>query len=505
MNEFYRILIVDDESSIRNGLLNFINWNENGFTIVGEAANGKEALKKIEELDPQIVITDIVMPILGGVQLSKIIQSNYPDIKIVILSSHSDFEYVKKTFQSGAVDYILKPTLNPLELLTVLKKLAAGFDITHTSLTVENKIENMISQYLSGYIDRIDSSLMDSYFRYSTFCLLTIDLKLYANPASIKTFVQSELIDALADYQPILVITNQNVLYLLFSYSASYEKLFSKIQISLNNLRIIEPTIFFILSKEFSSVNEIKPIYDNLIEEGKNKRFFFKDVALITQEQLFIPKTVQSFDTKKYFIHLVNQNFIEVLENIENHLQKMIDQRVNENELKRFANSVFYDLFSAMEESNFPFENLRQNRMILLTNMNSCVYLEDFSVLFHTFIDELKGKLTAYYAQSDGELITIILQYIKEHAAEKITLNDIALKFHFNYHYLSSYFSSHFNETFPDYLNRIRIEQSVKLLKNSNMSISEVAESSGYSDISYFSKVFKKIIGKTPTQFRREG
>lgn len=504
MNEFYRILIVDDESSIRNGLLNFIDWNESGFNIVGEAANGKEALKKIEELNPQIVITDIVMPILDGVQLSKIIQSNYPNIKIVILSSHSDFEYVKKTFQSGAVDYILKPTLNPTELLNVLKKLAADFDTTHTFLTVENKIENMFSQYLSGYTNRIDSSLMDDYFQDSTFCLLTTDLKLYANPESIKTFIQSELIDALTDYQPILFVTNQNVLCLLFNYSISFEKMFSNIQISLNNIRIIEPTIFFVLSKEFSSVNEIKPIYEELIHESKNKRFFFKDVALITQEQLFIPKTVQSFDTKKYFIHLVNQNFVEVLENIENHLQKMIDQRVNENELKRFANSVFYDLFSAIEESNFPLENLQQKRMLLLTNINSCIYLEDFSVIIHSFIDDLKGKLTTYYAQSNEDLITVILQYIKEHAAEKISLNDIALKFHFNYHYLSSYFSSHFNETFPDYLNRIRIEQSVKLLKNSTMSISEVAESCGYSDISYFSKVFKKIIGKTPTQFRRE-
>ncbi|WP_313468151.1 response regulator [Carnobacterium sp.] len=504
MNVFYKILIVDDESSIRNGLLNFIDWNKNGFNIIGEAANGKEALKKIEELSPQIVITDIVMPILDGVQLSKIIQSNYPDIKIVILSSHSDFEYVKKTFQSGAVDYILKPTLNPTELLNVLKKLSADFDTTHTFLTIENKIESMISQYLSGYTDHIDPSLMDNYFRDSLFCLLTIDLKLYANPANIKTFVQSELIEILVDYQPILFTTNQNVLCLIFNYGISYKKICSTIQMSLNNIRIIEPTTFFVLSKEFSNINEIKPVYDNLVHESKNKRFFFKEAALITQEQLFIPKAVQSFDTKKYFIHLVNQNFIEVLENIKHRLQKMIAQKVNENELKRFANSVFYDLFSAIEESNFPFENLQQKRMILLTNMNSCIYLEDFSTLTHAFIDELKEKLTAYYAQSNGDLISIILQYIKEHAAEKITLNDIALKFHFNYHYLSSYFSSHFNETFPDYLNRIRIEQSVKLLKNSTMSISEVAESCGYSDISYFSKVFKKIIGKTPTQFRRE-
>lgn len=505
MNEFYRILIVDDESSIRNGLLNFIDWSENGFDVVGEAANGKEALKKIEELNPQIVITDIVMPILDGVQLSKIIQSKYPDIKIVILSSHSDFEYVKKTFQSGAVDYILKPTLKPMELLAVLKKLAADFGTTRSFLTTEKKIENTLSQYLSGYTDHMDLSLMDHYFRGSTFCLLTIDLKLYADTVSIKTFVQNEPLNTLTDYQPALFSTDQNILCLLFNYSISFGHTLSHIQASLKNIRIIEPTAFFVLSKEFSSITDIKNIYDELISESKNMRFFFKDTALITQDQLFIPKTIQSFDTKKYFIHLVNQNFVEVLENIEHHLQKMIDQKVHENELKRFANSVFYDLFSAIEESNFTLENLQQKRMLLLTNMNSCIYLEDFSVLIHTFIDELKKKLTAYYAQSNGDLITIILQYIKEHAAEKITLNDIALKFHFNYHYLSSYFSGHFNETFPDYLNRIRIEQSIELLRNSAMSISEVAESCGYSDISYFSKVFKRIIGKTPTQFRREG
>ena len=119
-----RVLIIDDEYIMRQGLKYMINWEQEGFEIVGEASNGKDALELIDELKPHIVISDIVMPLLDGVDFTEAMHKLYPHIQIIILSGYDNFEYVKYTFMNGVVDYVLKPTLNPEELRKILKKAA---------------------------------------------------------------------------------------------------------------------------------------------------------------------------------------------------------------------------------------------------------------------------------------------------------------------------------------------------------------------------------------------
>jgi|GEM_PF-544745 len=117
-----RLLIVDDESLLRQGFMHMTDWETQGFQIVGEASNGKEALEIIAQKSPDIVVTDIKMPLMDGVELTKIIKEDYPGIQVVILSSYNDFEYVREMLRLGAFDYILKPKMNFTELLTVLQK-----------------------------------------------------------------------------------------------------------------------------------------------------------------------------------------------------------------------------------------------------------------------------------------------------------------------------------------------------------------------------------------------
>ena len=142
IQELCRTLIVDDEMLIRQGIKHYINWEEEGFQIIGEASNGQEALELIELMNPHIILTDIVMPIMGGEELTRIVKTKYPHIEIIILSSFGEFEYVRSTFQSGVVDYILKPKLNSQELLNVLKKAVNRIPLFHLK---ENKQDMNLS------------------------------------------------------------------------------------------------------------------------------------------------------------------------------------------------------------------------------------------------------------------------------------------------------------------------------------------------------------------------
>ena len=120
----YKLLIVEDEMLLRQGIVHMLNWTEHDFLIVGQVSNGKEALECIDTLKPDIIITDIIMPVMDGVEFTRRVKNAYPEIQIVVLSSYDDFSYVRETLRLGACDYVLKREINESMILEVLKRTA---------------------------------------------------------------------------------------------------------------------------------------------------------------------------------------------------------------------------------------------------------------------------------------------------------------------------------------------------------------------------------------------
>lgn len=136
-----RLIIVDDEILVRIGLKSILNWEEHGYSIVGEAANGREAMEKINELDPDIVFTDLVMNHMDGFELIEQCSHTYPHIKFIVLSNYNDFESVKNAMKLGAVDYIFKLTSNPQDLLKILDETSRVID--REKVKIERKDDQM--------------------------------------------------------------------------------------------------------------------------------------------------------------------------------------------------------------------------------------------------------------------------------------------------------------------------------------------------------------------------
>ena len=109
MDKYCKVLIVEDEFIMRQGMKHMMDWEKEGFQIVGEASNGQEGLLLTEKLKPHIILADIVMPVMDGIEFSEIIGKRFPDIQFIVLSSYDKFDYVKSTLLNGAVDYILNP------------------------------------------------------------------------------------------------------------------------------------------------------------------------------------------------------------------------------------------------------------------------------------------------------------------------------------------------------------------------------------------------------------
>ncbi len=117
----YKIMLVDDEEEVRTSIIRKIDWQDAGFEVIGDAENGKEALEKIEQNEPDVVLTDIRMPYMDGLEMAENIRQRYPSIKIVIFSGFDEFEYAKKAIKLNVIEYILKP-VNVEELTAILKK-----------------------------------------------------------------------------------------------------------------------------------------------------------------------------------------------------------------------------------------------------------------------------------------------------------------------------------------------------------------------------------------------
>ena len=123
----YKIMLVDDEEEVRKNIIRKINWEDAGFEVIGDAENGKDALEKIEQNEPDVVLTDIRMPYMDGLSMAEVIRQTYPSIKIVIFSGFDEFEYAKKAIKLNVIEYILKP-VNVEELTAILKKIKKNLD-----------------------------------------------------------------------------------------------------------------------------------------------------------------------------------------------------------------------------------------------------------------------------------------------------------------------------------------------------------------------------------------
>ena len=151
-----KIMIVDDEKLLRNGFKNMTDWSAKGINIIGEALNGEDALEKLKTRSPDIVITDIKMPIMDGVTLTKKIKELYPHILILVLSSHDDYDYVRESMKNGASDYLLKASIDIDDLCDTLKRITQ--DSQKPSLYNSKNIN--IDYYPTNFIVRnVDNKL----------------------------------------------------------------------------------------------------------------------------------------------------------------------------------------------------------------------------------------------------------------------------------------------------------------------------------------------------------
>lgn len=508
MCTYCRILIVEDEYLTRQGVKGLIHWEQEGFQIVGEASNGAEALAQIEELKPHIVLTDVVMPVMDGIALTQAIQERYPETRVIVLSGYSDFEYVKSTFQHGAVDYILKPTLNQDELLATLRKAAGQIPDFVLTRGGGDSFESILNQALSGFPapDALDK--LHKVFPYPRFFLMGMNVPYVLGNAANLNREAGALAAGAEEFLPgvtaRVVTVDRKFLLMIVNYTAEpYRSLTERAKKLVASLRVKTPRIFYVYSNEFQGLGMLKETYNRLTALSR-QRFYCRD-EFIQGEDAFTPVPAEPFDLASFNTQVHSSDITGALTQLEAWLQRAVERQApGEFELKSLVQDALYQVLSSWEENGMDAERISSLKRDCFIQISEAKFAQDLLEAFHCIQVEFVKLFEEQTPRQGRRSVQKILDYVEEHCAEPLTLNDVAKTFNFNYSYLSSYFSANSREGFSEYLNRARIRRAEELLRKGDIPVSEVCGMVGYGDHSYFCKVFKKFTGKTPSEFRRQ-
>jgi two-component system, response regulator YesN len=509
--ELCKVLIVDDEILIRQGIKHYINWEQEGFQIVGEASNGQEALDLIEETNPHIIMTDIVMPIMDGEELTRIVKERYPHIEVIILSSFGEFDYVRSAFQSGVVDYILKPKLDAKGMLKVLKTAAnriPSFQVKDKPVNVDFTVEQIINKLISGYEIQLDPELLATTFPYSHYILIGAEGKNHPldSTADYSSHFKGNMEKLLEVHQinHFSIPLNPNIKTVGCIININKDDVDEVVKIA-RLFAESEPKWGLAVSEEFMDFSKLGTHYNGLLELLQY-RFYFPDQPILMKQHLpKLSNNHERFDLDWFTNEFKRKHFDAAFHYLESHVLTLSTCYTTDVfEFKAFLGNLNFNITVLLGNMGYDVKELEGAKYSYFKSIDEAHTAAMAIEQFNRFIEEAKGIILAMENQPEDLNMKKLLRYIMDHYAEPLTLKDVAKQFHFNASYLSSYFSTHNKEGFIEYLNKVRIEEATKLLTNNTASISEISNIVGYSDHSYFCKVFKKIKGMSPSKYRRK-
>jgi len=532
-----KVIIVDDEIIVRVGLKACIEWAKIGYEVVGMAENGNQAMNMVEDLQPDLIFTDIKMPGKDGLELISEVHKKYPYIKIIVLSCLNEIDYVKQAIKLGAEDYILKLSLKTDELEKILIKIKQDIDKGKINegpapdLSRENKYyirEHAYRRLLSNSAFPYEKKELfeqlgfkDTSEEKYILCCCTIDDYEHAYLKSkleehhlfkaalinilqefLKEYVFSEVIEIDAGEYLILIKFKKDI-QIMAEMGSYAQRLNSALTTHL------DISASFGVSEPFESYRNLDDKYKEAKEAVSYKFFSGRKSFLIYKEHaacqgqaakyitdgnlgdsLLEAVKIQSKDKVNKVIKLWTEG---VLQNSGNVTPLAVRTTAIEAwlTLSRFIREKEIDEKSALSNSS-------ENPSSVLMNIET---LTDAGFYLETLACKLIDAIMAMKISRPE--IEVLKKYIAEHMEENISLEEAARVCGISRTYFSSLFKKETGEHFSDYLNRVKMEKARELILLKNMRSSEAAYHVGIVDESYFSKLFRKYLGVNPSQLKK--
>lgn len=503
-----KILIAEDQILIQQDICKKIEKTSKQIEIVGTALNGQEAYQKILDLKPDILITDIRMPIQSGLELIRQIKEANISIKTVILSGYKDFEYTKEALHLGVDEYLLKPV--SIEDLKYVLDILEEKIISEHDRSVNTALSSMFSSGIS-FPNSLQTSLHYKYYH-----LMLITLNSYATFSIQDWFpLENELDDVLKgqlvnkylknDEQVFICngnAYNQKFLVLCLTRTQS-ERLDMMANELIKEIQNFTDSVTICISSCTATINSLKLEYKIMQNQLANHLIFAHSCLLHRQEFLSgTPSATIELDAKLIdsFIFCINtKNLKEYLKLLSDFLQQCKAKQVTQKYLEVSLKKLLYLCFNTI--SDIHLENKELEIDEYLSNARNYEELQMslqlmFKQLFQQYI------LKQEHNSNPESMVYAVKEYIHNNYGKEININDIATHFHITAAYLSRIFKKYTNMRPIEYLTNYRIKQACEFFSHSQLTIREVSELCGYSNQFYFSKSFKQIMNVSPSEYQ---
>ncbi|SCK04203.1 Uncharacterized response regulatory protein SA0215 [uncultured Clostridium sp.] len=500
-----KVLIVDDEVPIRQWLELNVNKIE-GFITVGAAANGVEGLELFKETKPDIIITDIRMPGMDGLKMLEDIREIKQSVYGIMLTSHEDFYYARQSISLGVAEYILKTEISVESLKKSLIKGKKKL-LENTKYFDDKTKDNII--YRNQYISSIVNGKQEKETSEDKLCELGIDIlgRNYfvvniLNKDNYKIDYKYLIKDEDVDNSMIISISHNSVIIiniLKASQGISIYDNFKFLNRFCSNL-VKETKCIVGSSNIYSGVENFDKA---IIESNLALKYSFynkvKMVYMISEEVKY--KLEDSEKVKiKFSNELLNGSYDKLISLIYKSIDIIEKEKpIDQYEIKSLFTYFITSLMYFIEKDDI---NLESKIKIIKQKIEESMYFEDLKSIINSAIEECNKYLSDKKSYSSA--VRKAIKYMEEYYREAISLTEVADYVSLSSEYLSKIFKEETGVKFVVYLNNLRLKEAVNLLEQTNLKVYEIAEKVGYSNMSYFSTVFKKNFGKNPFEYRNK-
>ena len=541
MNEI-KVFLVEDEMVIRRGIKNSIDWEKEGYIFCGEASDGELAYPMIIKEKPDILITDIRMPFMDGLELCKLVKKELPNIKILILSGYDEFDYAKEAIRLGVTEYLLKPISSG--------KLLEALNGVSESIRREKEDKDLVRKYMEEMRENTEHEKQKFFEQMIAGNLSMAD--------ALETGKKYEMNLSAGMYNLLLFRftlgeENRKSGELLGEAEYAIEKLTERLEYVFEFQRGVEGWAFLLMADNEEQMSErVKELSKDLEEIMKNystiayfggigqpvarlreleesfreaeralaARFTMELNRIISVEDIRMAQNVDTLDdieiTSFGEIEKTRTMLEKFLNNgAEDEIDEFVDVYINElpeENLKSvlMRQYIIMDAYIVMMSFCEKIEGIEGEMQAqseeLKNSMKTIQTLEEIKNYIRMLLKKIIGVRDTISGRRYSDIIEIAKDQIrKTYMSDEISLNTIAAEVGMSPSYFSSIFSKEMGKTFVEYLTEIRMDRAKELLMCSSMKTSEIGYEVGYKDPHYFSYIFKKTQNCTPKDFRARG
>ncbi|HEY8350672.1 MAG TPA: response regulator transcription factor [Clostridia bacterium] len=538
----YKVLIVDDEPIIRKGLRNIINWKNFGCEVVAEAADGLDGLELIREHKPDIIITDIKMPETDGLSMIRQIKKDVPDSKIIILTGHRDFDYVHEALKLGVTDFLLKPSRIE-ELTSAISRAVKELKFQNQRSEELDKLSQLFMQNISVLREKllydiiyeintnrddIKEKLELFQTRQGNFLMLLVQNDAEESDGSdisqydrhlyqfgiINTFIEifSDKFDVLH-----VTLDTVGIAFIVMPREGVEDELAETINKKCTYLQEIINncfgfTVTIAISSEGSDFTELPQKFGECRAALEHK-FYLGNNSIIYHSDV---NTFFRYDDHSMLEKLEKA----LLEGIKSGNETAVEGRLKDiysyirnidPSQKEFIKNFYWNTITSINNIRLSLMSSEDGRKVEYTELSGlygliekCSNADELHTLLEESARSVVSKVNNYNNKSIKLILRKAVEYLQTHYHEPITLNEVAEHTFVSTYYISRMFKKEMGKNFVDYLNELRIEKAKELLKDVRYKTYEVAEKVGIPDAHYFSRLFKKYVGMTPTEYREQ-